>query len=113
MLVLGIAALVLLKAKKMNKGIKIVLLLIATFLFGFLGNWTTYFIMHPSPMCAATKSLLYGFGIPLVITLAVIFFLTLLGPKLFCGWVCPVGALQELIAMLADKLKIKRNTFSF
>jgi len=113
MLLLGLIAFALLKTKKMKKGIKIVILLVATFLFGLLGNLTAYFAMHPSPMCAATKSLLYGFGIPLIITVAVIFLLTLLGPKLFCGWVCPVGAVQELIAMLADKLKIKRKSFSF
>jgi polyferredoxin len=113
MLVLGIVVLVLLKTKKMNKATKVVLLLLATFLFGLLGNVFDYFAMHPSPMCAATKSLLYGFGIPLIITLVVIFLLTLIGPKLFCGWVCPVGAVQELIAMLADKLGIKRNQFSF
>jgi len=113
MLVLGIIALVLLKTKKMNKTTKVVLLLLATFLFGLLGNVLSYFAMHPSPMCAATKSLLYGFGMPLIITLVVIFLLTLIGPKLFCGWVCPVGAVQELVAMLADKLGIKRNSFSF
>jgi len=33
----------------------------------------------------------------------VIVFLTLLGPKLFYGYVCPVGAIQELVAMLADR----------
>lgn len=113
MLILGLVAFALLKSKKMNKGLKITLLLVATFLFGFIGNWFKYFAMHPSPMCAATKSLLFGFGIPFIITLGVIFLLTLIGPKLFCGWVCPVGALQELIAMLADKLKIKRANFSF
>jgi polyferredoxin len=113
MLLLGLTAFVLLKTKKMNKGLKIGLLLSATFLFGLLGNWFSYFAMHPSPMCAATKALLYGFRIPFIITLGVIFLLTLLGPKLFCGWVCPVGAVQELIAMLADKLKIKRGKFPF
>ena len=113
MLLLGIIALVLLKTKKMNKGIKIGLLLITTFLFGIAGNFTRYFMMHPSPICAGTKSILYGFGMPLIITLAVIFLLTLIGPKLFCGWVCPVGAIQELIAMLADKLGIKRGKTSF
>ena len=113
MIVLGLVAFALLKTRKMKKGIKIALLLVATFLFGLMGNITAYFVMHPSPMCAATKSLLYGFGIPLIITLVVIFLLTLLGPKLFCGYVCPVGAIQELIAMLADKLGIKRKSFSF
>ena len=113
MLVLGLVVFLLLKTKKMNKGIKVVLLLLATFLFGFLGNVISYFAMHPSPMCAATKSLLYGFRIPMIISLGVIFLLTLIGPKLFCGWVCPVGAVQELVAMWADKLGIKRNKFSF
>jgi polyferredoxin len=113
MIVLALAAFALLKAKKMNKGIKITLLLIATLLFGFMGNWSRYFIMHPSPICAGTKSILYGFGVPLIITLGVIFLLTLIGPKLFCGWVCPVGAVQEMIAMLADKLGIKRGKTHF
>jgi polyferredoxin len=113
MLVIGFVVLGLLKAKKMNKTTKIVLLLISTFLFGLLGNVFSYFAMHPSPMCSATKSLLYGFRIPFIVSLGVIFLLTLVGPKLFCGWVCPVGAVQELIAMWADKLGIKRNQFSF
>lgn len=113
MLLIGIAALVLLKMKKMNKGLKITLLLISTFLFGILGNMVSYFAMHPSPMCAATKALLFGFRGPFILTLAVIFLLTLIGPKLFCSYVCPVGAIQELIAMWADKLKLKRNKTSF
>jgi polyferredoxin len=113
MLGLGLAVFALLKTKKMNKGLKVALLVFATFLFGLVGNVFTYFAMHPSAMCAATKGFLYGFRIPFIITLGVIFLLTFIGPRLFCGWVCPVGALQELIAMLSDKLKIKRGGFSF
>lgn len=117
MLVIGIVVIILLKSNKMKKGIKITLLLISTFLFGFAGNipadFFHSFAMHPSPMCAATKSLLYGFGIPFIVTLFVIFLLTLIGPKLFCGYVCPVGAVQELITMLSDKLKIKRFRTNF
>ncbi len=113
MILLGLIAFLLLKTKKMNNPIKIGLLLLATFLFGIAGNLTSYFIMHPSPICAATKSILYGFGLPLIITVAVIFLLTLIGPKLFCGWVCPVGAIQELIAMWANKLGIRRGKTNF
>ncbi|MEN8221832.1 MAG: 4Fe-4S binding protein [Acidobacteriota bacterium] len=117
MLLIGIAVLILLKSNKMKKGIKVTLLLISTFLFGFAGNIPAdlfhSFAMHPSPMCAATKPLLYGFGIPFIVMLFVIFLLTLIGPKLFCGYVCPVGAMQELIAMLSDKLKIKRFSTNF
>jgi len=117
MLGIGLIALILLKTRTMKKGRKMTLLLISTFLFGFAGNiparFFHSFIMHPSPICAATKSILYGFGIPLIVTLAVIFFLTLIGPKLFCGYVCPVGTSQELIAMLSDRLKIKRGHTNF
>lgn len=112
MLVLGLAALFLLKSRRMKRGVKVALLLAATFLFGIAGNLPgalfSGFAMHPSPMCAAAKPFLFGFRIPFLVTLSVIFFLTLIGPKLFCGWVCPVGAVQELIAMAADKLRLKR-----
>ncbi|MCK4890391.1 MAG: 4Fe-4S binding protein [Candidatus Aminicenantes bacterium] len=117
MIVIGLLVLFLLKNNKMKSGIKVTLLLISTFLFGFAGNipadFFHSFAMHPSPMCAATKPLLYGFGIPFIVMLFVIFLLTLIGPKLFCGYVCPVGAMQELIAMLSDKLKIKRLRTNF
>lgn len=112
MVVIGLIALALLKSRKMNSGLKITLLLVSTFLFGVAGNipgaFFSSFAMHPSPICAAAKPFLFGFRIPFLVTLSVIFFLTLIGPKLFCGWVCPVGAVQELIAMGADRLKIKR-----
>jgi len=45
--------------------------------------------------------------------MAVILFLSLIGPRLFCSYVCPVGAIQELIAMLADKLRLRRRKPSF
>lgn len=117
MLIIGIAALLLLKTKRMKNGVKITLLLFSTFLFGIAGNIPaelfSKFAMHPSPMCAATKALLFGFRTPFIVTLSVIFFLTLLGPKLFCGYVCPVGAVQELISMLRGKLKIKTSKIDF
>ena len=49
----------------------------------------------------------------MIAMLAVILVLTIVGPKLFCGWICPVGAAQELIAMLADKLRIRRRKWNF
>jgi polyferredoxin len=113
MLIVGLGAFFLLKTNKMKKGLKVGLLLFSTFMFGFLGNVFSYFAMHPSPICSSTKAFLYGLKGPFIIGLGVIFLLTLIGPKLFCGWVCPVGAVQELISMLADKLKIKRGRFSF
>jgi polyferredoxin len=117
MLVIGLVALVLLLTRRMKNTFKVPLLLLATFLYGVAANlpikFFAGFVMHPSPICAATKSILYGFRTPMMVTLAVILFLTLVGPKLFCGWVCPVGAIQELIAMLADKLGIRRRKWNF
>ncbi len=117
MLVIGLVALVLLLTRRMKNSFKVPLLLLATFLYGVAANLPAKlfagFVMHPSPICAATKSILYGFRTPMMVTLAVILFLTLVGPKLFCGWICPVGAIQELIAMLADKLGIRRRKWNF
>jgi len=117
MLVIGAVALVLLLTRKMKNPVKVPILLVSTFLYGIAANLPLKlfagFSMHPSPICAATKSILYGFRLPMIAMLAVILVLTLVGPKLFCGWVCPVGAVQELIAMLADKLRIRRRKPSF
>ena len=117
MLVIGLIALALLLTRKMKNTIKLPILLLATFLYGIAANLPIKifagFSMHPSPICAATKSILYGFRPPMIAALAVILALTLVGPKLFCGWVCPVGAAQELIAMFADKLRIRRRKWNF
>jgi ferredoxin-type protein NapH len=117
MLVIGFVALALLLTKRMRNAVKVPLLLVSTFLYGLAANLPIEafagFSMHPSPICAATKAMLYGFRIPMMVTLAVILLLTLVGPKLFCGWICPIGAAQELIAMLADKLGIRRHKWNF
>ncbi len=117
MLVIGLVALVLLLTGKMDNRTRIPFLVVATFLYGVSANLGlklfSGFSMHPSPICAFTKPLLYGLRAPMLATLAVILFLTIIGPKLFCSYVCPVGAVQELMAMLADKLKIRRRKPSF
>lgn len=96
MLVIAALAFVLLLTRRMDNRLKVPILLLSTFLYGIAANLPVKFFagfaMHPSPVCSATKSLLYGFRMPMIVTLAVILFLTLVGPKLFCGWVCPVGA---------------------
>jgi polyferredoxin len=117
MLILGFIALVLLLTRRMKNTIKVPFLLVSTFLYGLAANLPVAFFkgfgMHPSPICAIAKSILYGFGKPMMVTLAVMLVLTVVGPKLFCGWVCPVGAIQELIAMLADKLGLRRRKWNF
>ncbi|MBC7350341.1 MAG: 4Fe-4S binding protein [Candidatus Aminicenantes bacterium] len=117
MLIIAAVALFLLLTGKMDNRTRIPFLVIATFLYGVSANLGlklfSGFSMHPSPICAFTKPLLYGLRAPMLATLAVILLLSLVGPKLFCSYVCPVGAIQELLAMLADKLKIRRRRPSF
>lgn len=117
MIVIGLVALVLLLTRRMKTGAKVAVLLVSTFLYGVAANLPVKlfsgFAMHPSPVCAATKSILYGFRPPMIALLAVILVLTVVGPRLFCGYVCPVGAVQELAAMLADKLGIRRRKPGF
>jgi len=113
MILIAMIVFALLKTKKMTNHVKVPILLVVTFLFGVAGNFWSLFAMHPSPMCVAEKPFLFGLRIPMLIALIVIFLLTLIGPRLFCGWVCPVGAIQELIAMLADKFKIRRIKYNF
>jgi hypothetical protein len=67
--------------------------------------------MHPSPMCSLTK--LPGFVMqegfwppPLVAMLVLILILSLVGKKLFCGWGCPLGALQELCYLIPGLKKV-------
>lgn len=117
MLVIGLVVIVLIKTRLMNKPIKVALLLVSTFLFGVAANIPVEFFgnfaMHPSPICAFTKPLMFGMRPGFVVTMGVIVLLTLVGPKLFCGWICPVGAVQELISMLSEKLKIKVEALPF
>ncbi len=117
MLVIAAVALVLLLTRKMDNRWKVPILVVSTFLYGVSANLGlkifSGFAIHPSPICAFTKPILYGLRAPMLALLAVILFLTLVGPKLFCSYVCPVGAIQELIAMLADRLKIRRRKPSF
>ncbi len=51
---------------------------------------------------------------PLIFTIGVFTLISLFlwGRALFCGWLCPFGALQELIALLSKKIGIKQINFS-
>lgn len=66
-----------------------------------LGSFARGMGLHPSPVCTVTKPFLFleaGRGVPVVFSaiLVSIAVFSIVGNKLFCGWVCPVGALQEL-----------------
>jgi len=56
--------------------------------------------LHPSPICTVTKPFVFienGMSPPIIfwVMLGTIAIFTLVGNKLFCGWVCPIGAAQE------------------
>lgn len=74
--------------------------------------------MHPSPMCSLTRLLEAGIlhGVypqVMVISLAVILALSVLGKKLFCGWACPLGALQEFLHGIPGFKKSPNLSFAF
>lgn len=112
-LILAAVGLVLLLTRWTNRWVRIGMMLLAFVLFGM----EIVFPMHPSPMCAVTKLFMFKilFGSFIAIFLAMflaIFIPSLIGRKLFCGWVCPLGALQELINKVPFKYKKKQFNFA-
>jgi len=96
----GIAALsglILLKTIKINRNIRTLLMCGVFVLFGVL------VITHqPSPLQAVVDpvtALATGGAITLKKATMLVFIsgLSVIGAKLFCGWVCPFGALQEIV----------------
>ncbi len=102
-----LAGLWFLNRRMVTKNFRLISLVIIFLTFGVfwllpLGEFARGMGLHPSPVCAVTKPGLFikaGRGFPVVfaavlVTMAV---MSLIGKKLFCGWVCPVGAGQELV----------------
>ncbi|MBN1995910.1 4Fe-4S binding protein [candidate division KSB1 bacterium] len=117
--VLALGGMFLLYRARVTKTVRTILLAVAFFAFSIvsmlpLGDFAAGMGLHPSPMCVVEKPFLFvqrGYAVPMlffsIFTFIVI--LTVLGNKLFCGWNCPIGALQELIFQvpLPKKWKIK------
>ncbi|KAF5411839.1 MAG: hypothetical protein C5S47_02865 [Candidatus Methanogasteraceae archaeon] len=93
----ALAGIILLRTIKINRNIRTLLMCTIFMLFGVL------VVMHqPSPLRAMVDpvtALATGGVITLnkATMLAFIGGLSVIGAKLFCGWVCPFGALQEII----------------
>jgi polyferredoxin len=98
-------ALLLVKARA-TRSLRLMFLPVIFFAFGVtaalpLGKFAAGMGLHPSPVCTVTKPLLFinaGRSVPVLFfgILAAITVFSVAGNKLFCGWVCPIGAIQEL-----------------
>jgi polyferredoxin len=102
-----VAGLILLLSGRATRNVRVAILPVIFFVFGVLavlplGSFARGMGLHPSPVCAITRPFQFIYNdrsIPVMFftILGVIGVLSIAGNKLFCGWVCPLGAIQELV----------------
>ncbi|MFC1586102.1 4Fe-4S binding protein [Fibrobacterota bacterium] len=112
-----LAGLLLLKFVKIKQSLRVMSQVIIFIVFGMpavfpLVDFARGMGMHPSPLCAITKPILfwrYDGTVPVIFLgiISFVFAFTIIGNKLFCGWACPLGAAQELMHALPMRRKRK------
>jgi len=103
-LIVTITAITLLGGRKVSHLVRIITLIILFAIFGI------FIDIHPSPLCALTKAFtryqMRGFIPPhMVIMAGAMLLFTVVGNKVFCGWICPLGSLQEVIFKISKIFK--------
>lgn len=105
--ILGFLGLVLLMARKATTWVRFAALVVIFLAFSVVpflpwGEFASGMGLHPSPMCSVEKPLMFiqkGRSVPILFfsILGFILIMTVIANKLFCGWNCPIGALQEIL----------------
>jgi polyferredoxin len=108
----------LLATNRLTRNLRLAFLFLIFFAFAVftllpLGRFAMGMGLHPSPICTITKPFVFmerGMSPPIIfwVILGTIAVFTIAGNKLFCGWVCPIGAAQEIFNRipLPKRLKI-------
>jgi len=113
----GLGGAALLMFIKMKRWLRGTLMVLVFCIFGILPalSGLRCALREPSPLCTLIKPILIlksgnpNLPLKFIVSIVAIGALSLFGNKLFCSWVCPIGAIQEAvnyIPLRAQKIKL-------